>query len=126
MDERVDGRAWSEFLSERPLGVLSTNGPDGFPHAVPVEVVVRDRKVYVWCQASSMKARNAARDARVALVSYKGNSGVLIRGSARLMFEGGVRYRETADAFLAKYNRQESYGNDTLIEITPERVTTFD
>jgi uncharacterized pyridoxamine 5'-phosphate oxidase family protein len=126
VDERVDGRAWEEFLSERPLGVVATNGTDGTPHAVPVEVVVHKGRVYVWCEASSAKARNAARDARVGIVAYKGNSGVLIRGRARLIFEGGVGYGELSGLFLAKYNRHEAYGNDTLLEITPERVTTFD
>ncbi|MGH2830545.1 MAG: pyridoxamine 5'-phosphate oxidase family protein [Actinomycetota bacterium] len=123
--EQVGGKPWEEFLGERPLGVVATNGPGGTPHAVPVEVVVREGFVYVWCGASSAKARNAVRDPRVALVAYKGNDGVLVRGTARLIAQGEDGYAAITQGFLEKYNRHEAYGNDTLIQIAPERVTTF-
>lgn len=114
------------FLAERPLGVLATAGPDGTPHAVPVEVVVRDGKAYAWCHATSVKARNAARAGRAALVAYKGQRGVLVRGPVRLIRAGEPGYDEVARAFLAKYDRAETYGNDLLIEIAPERVSGWD
>ena len=126
MQPTVAGRPWEEFVAERPLGVIATVGAEGMPHAVPVEVVVRDGRVYVWCKGSSRKVRNAARDGRAALVAYKGNDGVLVRGRARLLTAGDAGYDAITGAFLKKYERDETYGNDTLIEITPHRVTTFD
>jgi nitroimidazol reductase NimA-like FMN-containing flavoprotein (pyridoxamine 5'-phosphate oxidase superfamily) len=115
---------WQAFLAERPIGVIATVSADGTPHAVPVEVVVSDGLVYCWCKARSLKARNAARAGRAALVAYKGNSFALVRGSARVLHEGDARYEPVARAFLTKYRREETYGNDTLIEITPERIST--
>lgn len=125
MTPGVAGRPWEEFLAERRLGVIATAGPDGMPHAVPVEVVVRDGRVYVWCRATSRKARNAAREGRAALVAYKGHDGVLVRGRVRLLQAADPAYGSITAAFLAKYERDETYGNDTLIEITPHRVTSF-
>jgi PPOX class probable F420-dependent enzyme len=119
----VGGRPWEEFLAERPIAVLATVSADGMPHAVPVEVLVRDGRVYCWCQSSSHKAHNVAREGRAALVAYKSRDGVLVRGPARLIPAGEDGYEEIARAFLDKYKREERYGNDVLIEITPDRVT---
>lgn len=115
---------WQAFLSERPIGVIATVAPDGTPHAVPVEVVVDAGLVYCWCKATSAKARNAARAARAALVAYKGEAFVLVRGPARALTAKDEPYERITRAFLTKYRREETYGNDTLVEITPARVST--
>ncbi|HEV2685057.1 MAG TPA: pyridoxamine 5'-phosphate oxidase family protein [Actinomycetota bacterium] len=115
---------WQEFLNERPIAVIATPRADGTPHAVPVEVLVRDGKVYVWSQATSQKARNAARARRAGLVGYKGHSFVSIRGPVNIISIGVPIYDEITRGFLDKYEREESYGNDTLIEITPEHVAS--
>lgn len=121
----IAGQPWDEFLNERPIAVLATVSADGMPHAVPVEVLVRDGRVWCWCQASSHKAHNVAREGRAALVAYKSHDGVLVRGLARLTPAGADGYEEIARGFLGKYKREERYGNDVLIEITPERVTAM-
>ena len=69
-----------------------------------------------------MKARNVARTGLATLTAYKGHAFVMVRGRARLIEKGQESYDEIARGFLDKYEREESYGNDTLIEITPERV----
>jgi len=103
---------------------VATAGADGMPHAVPVEVLVDDGRVYVWCPSASAKARNAAREGRAALTAYKGHAFVLVRGPAGLLRAGDERYEQVSQAFLRKYNREETYGNDVLIEITPEHVVS--
>lgn len=117
---------WEAFLTDRPLGVIATVGPDGTPHAVPVEVFVRDGKVYAWCEGWSVKVRNARRTGRAALVAYKGRAGTLVRGPARLLTGADPAYESITREFLRKYEREETYGNDTLIEITPERVSAWE
>lgn len=117
---------WDAFLSERPIAVLATVGADGFPHAVPVEVVVRDGLVYAWAQADSVKVRNVRRESRAALMAYKGNSGALVRGAARLIAVDDPSYEPITRAFLEKYDREETYGNDTLIAIAPERTAVWE
>jgi nitroimidazol reductase NimA-like FMN-containing flavoprotein (pyridoxamine 5'-phosphate oxidase superfamily) len=99
-------------------------GKDGTPHAVPVEVVVRGDLVYCWSEASSQKAHNAARAGRVAITGYKGHAFVMVRGPARIIRKGESGYDEIARMFLDKYEREETYGNDTLIELTPEHVSS--
>ncbi|MFN2613561.1 MAG: pyridoxamine 5'-phosphate oxidase family protein [Actinomycetota bacterium] len=111
------------FLAERPIGVMATVGADGMPHAVPCEVVVSDGLVYGWCERSAVRARNVERTARAALTAYKGNSFVLVRGPARLLDVHAAGYTDLTAMFLKKYDRIEAFGNDTLIEITPERVS---
>lgn len=114
------------FIAERPLGVLATVGPDGTPHVVPVEVLVRDGKVYAWSEGDSVKVRNAKRTGRAAVMAYKGTSGALVRGPARLLTAADPSYASITRGFLDKYDREETFGNDTLVEVTPERVTSWE
>ncbi|MGH2783713.1 MAG: pyridoxamine 5'-phosphate oxidase family protein [Actinomycetota bacterium] len=117
---------WDAFLSERSLGVLATVGADGDAHAVPVEVLVRDGKVYVWSEGDSVKVRNVARSGRASMLAYKGNAGTLVRGPARLITADDAAYEPISRGFLLKYDREEIFGNDTLIEITPERTAVWE
>jgi hypothetical protein len=122
----VDVAAWESFLAERPIAVLATVGSDGAPHAAPVEVLVRDGRPHVWCRRTSRKARNAAREGRAAITAYKGHAGVLVRGRVRLIGIGDAGYDDLARGFLDKYKREESYGNDLIIEISPDRVSEWE
>lgn len=112
------------FLHERPIAVLATVDAAGAPHAVPTEVIVDAGKVYVWCQATSVKARNAERAGVAALTAYKGHDFVLARGPVRMLDASDADYGRVTQMFLAKYDRTETYGNDTLIEITPARISS--
>ena len=113
---------WQGFLHERPIAVIATVGRDGLPHAVPVEVVVADGKVYCWCERDSVKARNVAANPVAAMTAYKGHTRVLVRGPARIFGGDDPSYVAISRQFLDKYEREESYGNDALIEITPAKV----
>lgn len=112
------------FLHARPIGVLATVDAEGAPHAVPIEIIVDDGKVYVWCRASSTKARNVARSGVAALTAYKGGAFVLVRGPARVLSQDDSAFARVTEMFLAKYERTETYRNDALIEITPERISS--
>lgn len=114
---------WEEWLSERPLAVIATTGVDGMPHAVPVELVVAYEVVWSWCSASAARVANIARTGSAAIVAYKGDAFVLVRGPARAVDATGHLYDDVTALFLTKYKRDETYGNDTLIAVTPERVT---
>lgn len=114
---------WDEFLNERPLAVIATVDADGLPHAVPVEVVVDGGKAYSWGHAGSARLRNVAATGTVALTAYKGaQSFVMVRGAARTLQEGDADYERITALFLKKYQREETYGNDTLLEITPAKI----
>lgn len=113
-----------EFLHSRPIGVLATVDASGTPHAVPVEVIVDDGKVYAWCHRTSAKARNAERAGLAALTAYKGAAFAMVRGPARLIGSEDPTFARVTEMFLRKYDREETYGNDVLIEISPASVAT--
>ena len=116
---------WESFVAERPLGVLSTVGKDGVPHSVPVEVVVYGGRVYAWCESDSAKVANVRRAGKAAMLAYKGRAAALVRGSARVLTSENASYADITGEFLRKYDREETYGNDVLVEITPDRVTAW-
>jgi nitroimidazol reductase NimA-like FMN-containing flavoprotein (pyridoxamine 5'-phosphate oxidase superfamily) len=117
---------WRAFLDERPLGVLATVGREGLPHAVPVEVVVHEGKVYAWCESDSAKVANVMRTGKAAMLGYKGVAAALVRGAARVLTSDDAAYSGITNAFLTKYKREETFGNDVLVEITPDRVTAWE
>jgi general stress protein 26 len=106
--------------------VLATVGKDGLPHAVPVEVVVYGGKAYAWCESDSAKVANVRRSGKAALLGYKGVSAALVRGAARVLTVDNASYDLITRQFLAKYKREETYGNDVLVEISPDRVTAWE
>ena len=85
---------------------------------------MRDDKVYVWSQRTSQKARNAARGGRASIVGYKGHAFVSVRGPVKIISLGEDGYDEITRGFLDKYQREETYGNDTLIQLSPEHVSS--
>ena len=103
--------------------MVATIGEDGLPHVVPVEVLVADDKVYVWTRARSRKVANVAHAGIAALTAYKGNDFVLVRGRARVLDATDPSYEQLARSFLRKYDRDETFGNDRLIEILPEKIS---
>jgi predicted pyridoxine 5'-phosphate oxidase superfamily flavin-nucleotide-binding protein len=113
-------------MAERPLAVLATVGKDGTPHAVPVEVVVYGGRAYVWAESDSVKVANVRRTGKGALLGYKGMSAALVRGPARVLTADNASYKDITDEFLSKYKREETYGNDVLVEISPDRVTAWE
>jgi PPOX class probable F420-dependent enzyme len=56
-----------ELLQARNFAHLATTLPDGSPHSVPVWVGVEGDHVVFFTQPGSRKARNLARDPRVAI-----------------------------------------------------------
>lgn len=111
-------------MHQRPLGVLATVGADGLPRAVPVEIVVHDGRVYSWCHATSVKARNAARNGAATFLVYKGNDWVMVRGRARVFGADDPSYEQVTQMFLRKYDRTETYGNDVLVEVQADEVAS--
>ncbi len=68
------------FLDEERTVICATNGPDGFPHLMPLWYVVRDADVWAWTFAKSQKVRNLERDARATLQVEAGGEYAELRG----------------------------------------------
>jgi hypothetical protein len=116
---------WAAFLAERPIAVLATIGRDGDVHAVAVEVVVHEGTPHVWCESWSVKARNAQRNGRATIMAYKGQVGAMVRGAVTPIRAEDPSYDEITTMFLRKYDREEEYGNDLVLAIAPDHITTW-
>ena len=78
-DEEVDA-----FLAEQRTVVVATNGPDGWPHLMPLWYVVRGTpgapELWAWTYAASQKVKNLRRDPRATLQIETGDEYQHLRG----------------------------------------------
>lgn len=127
----------SDFLDSRAAWlVLTTNGPDGYPHSVPLGYFREDGDIYMTGRAGTQKFRNIERDPRVGLMAEVGQSmpelkGVLIRGDAELITEP-QRTLELSRTFAASRGTPadklptEPDPMRVFARITPRRVSSWD
>ena len=66
-----------ELIERERIAVVSSLGPRGWPHVMPLWYVPRDGEIWIWTYAKSQKVKNLERDPR-----------------ATLLIETGVEYRE--------------------------------
>ncbi len=83
---------WELERTEGTIGVITTNGRDGHPHAAPVGVHWEDGYLRFETDSEAAKLKNIERDPRVAiLVHGKPKWGVLIKGTAEVISRGTGR-----------------------------------
>ena len=130
-----------KFLEEAKTMILVSNGRDGYPHPVPMWLVIRDGMPIMSTYGSSQKVLNLRRDPRVtALVEageqYEELRGVMIRGRAEIVEDRPV-VEDVQVAFAHKYvGGPFPEGAEDLIRaraakrvairIIPERITSWD
>lgn len=68
------------FLQNHLTAIVTTNGHDGFPHAVPMWYAVIDGVVHTWTYRKSQKAVNLRRDPRATLLVEDGENYDELRG----------------------------------------------
>jgi PPOX class probable F420-dependent enzyme len=77
-------------LSEEELGelfegervvIVSSLGPRGWPHSMPMWFVPRDGEIWIWTYAKSQKVRNLERDPRATLLVETGHEYGELRGA---------------------------------------------
>jgi general stress protein 26 len=127
--------------SERVLAVTS-NGPRGWPHSMPMWFVVREGEVWIWTFAKSQKARNLERDQRATLLveagkSYEELRGVMIEAEAGLIgepetvldlgLEIAARYRGSSDPSPDERSALEAQARKRVaIRFTAVRTMSWD
>jgi PPOX class probable F420-dependent enzyme len=79
-----------ELLESERVAVVSSNGPRGWPHSMPLWYVVRDGEIWVWTYAKSQKVKNLERDPRATVlvetgVEYNELRGVQVEAEAELI-----------------------------------------
>jgi PPOX class probable F420-dependent enzyme len=103
----------AELLEAERIVIVSSLGPRGWPHSMPMWFLVRDGEIWCWTYAKSQKIKNLERDPRATLLVETGDEytelrGIQIEAEAELIrdtprvadFGKGlaVRYTEGIDA----------------------------
>ena len=69
-----------ELLGAERVAVVTSNGPRGWPHSMPMWFTVREGELWVWTFAKSQKVRNLERDPRATVLVETGEEYVELRG----------------------------------------------
>lgn len=69
-----------ELLDSERVVVVSSIGPRGWPHSMPMWFVLREGEIWVWSYAKAQKVRNLERDRRATLLVETGTEYVELRG----------------------------------------------
>jgi PPOX class probable F420-dependent enzyme len=132
-----------ELLESERVVVVSSNGPRGWPHSMPMWFTTRDGEVWVWTYAKSQKVKNLERDPRATLLIETGAEYVELRGiqieaeaelvrDAEAVFEFGreltIRYARGIDSIEgdAATALQAQAAKRVAIRFKPVRVASWD
>ena len=133
----------AELLDSERVVVVSSIGPRGWPHSMPMWFVLRDGEIWVWTYAKSQKVKNLERDPRATLLietgfEYTELRGIQIEAEAELIrdtdavFEFAkeltVRYSEGIESVEgdAAAALQAQAPKRVAIHFHPVRVATWD
>jgi hypothetical protein len=69
------------LLESERIAIVSSNGPRGWPHSMPLWYVPRQAEVWIWTYAKSQKVRNLERDPRATVLIETGHDYGELRGA---------------------------------------------
>ncbi len=132
-----------ELLESERTVVVSTIGPSGWPHLMPMWFVTRDGDIWIWTYAKSQKVKNLERDPRATLLIETGHEyselrGIQIEAEAELVRdteeivefakELTVRYTAGIDSVEgdAAAALQAQAPKRVAIRFRPKRIATWD
>jgi PPOX class probable F420-dependent enzyme len=103
-----------ELLESERVAVVSSLGPRGWPHSMPLWFVAREGEVWIWTYAKSQKVRNLERDPRATVLVETGHEygelrGVMIEAEATLH-----RDPETVLGFAQELTLRYAAGIDSV------------
>ena len=70
-----------ELLEIERVAIVSSIGPRGWPHSMPLWFVPRDGEIWIWTYAKSQKVRNLERDPRATVLVETGHDYNELRGA---------------------------------------------
>ena len=132
-----------ELIDSERIVVVSSLGPRGWPHVMPLWYVPRDGEIWIWTYAKSQKVKNLERDPRATLlietgVEYQDLRGIQIEAEAELIRdideiveyakEMTVRYSEGIESVEgdAAAGLQAQAPKRVAIHFHPKRIATWD
>jgi hypothetical protein len=117
--------SWAEErLSASHNYWLSTSGPDGKPHAMPLWAVWSNRRLLFSTGEQSRKYRNLVHEPRCTLTTEHGEEAVVVEGRA-VRATDPPTIAELVAATKAKYDYDMSAMNEPVFVLQPERVFGF-
>ena len=132
-----------ELIENERIVVVSSLGPRGWPHLMPLWYVSRQDEIWIWTYAKSQKVKNLERDPRATLLIETGNEygelrGVQIEAEAELIrdldqvveygMEMTIRYSdgiESVEGDAAAGLRAQA-PKRVAIHFHPKRVASWD
>jgi PPOX class probable F420-dependent enzyme len=132
-----------ELIENERIVVVSSLGPRGWPHVMPLWYVARDGEIWIWTYAKSQKVKNLERDPRATLlietgVEYGELRGVQIEAEAEIVRdldqiveyakEMTIRYSEGIESVEgdAAAGLQAQAPKRVAIRFHPKRVASWD
>jgi PPOX class probable F420-dependent enzyme len=70
----------AELLDTERVVIVSSIGPRGWPHSMPMWFTVRHGEIWIWTFAKSQKVKNLERDPRATLLVETGTEYTELRG----------------------------------------------
>lgn len=137
MPPRMTDEEVRAFFDSKPgWVVLSTFGPQGYPHSVPIGYFRLGDDIYLGCRAGTQKIKNIERNPKVSLVLESGRTrkdikGVMIQGEATVyddpenilrLSREAARLRGVAEEDLPSAPRPGA----AYIRVQPKRVISWD
>lgn len=136
-----------EFLEAGRTLIVTTHGPDGWPHVAPMWYAVRDGQVVFRSFTKSQKIVNLRRDPRLTILLETGDAyaelrGVMIKGTAQLVddpaevlemygeLSGRYAFVGTEPVKLEGAALEEAFGRfaakNTGVIVQPEQTISWD
>ena len=103
-----------ELLDVERVVVVSSIGPRGWPHSMPMWFVVRDGDIWCWTYAKSQKVKNLERDPRATLLVEAGHAYQELRGIQVEAEAEIVRETDRVLAFAKELTLRYADGLDEL------------
>ena len=132
----------TRFVNEERVAIVTSIGPRGWPHAMPMWYVPEGGRISIWTAARSQKVRNLERDPRATVLVEAGDSygelrGIMIEAATEIVrgtdaieafaVQLVARYPELADGPLGTRDGLEAQiRRRVLLRFSPTRTTSWD
>ena len=111
---------------------LTTMGPDGFPHTVPIGYFPVGEKLLLGCRDGTQKVKNIERNEKVSLLWENGRGkdslkGIMFQGTARIVRDDEERLEFKKEACRQRNAEPPDSVNpgSVYIEVTPVKTISW-
>jgi PPOX class probable F420-dependent enzyme len=132
-----------ELLEAERIVVVSSFGPRGWPHSMPLWYVLRDGEIWIYTYAKSQKVKNLERDPRATLLVETGHEygelrGIEIEAVAEIHREPDTVYEVATEVTIRYAEGISSVEGDAAealkaqarkrvaVRFEPKRIATWD